>query len=171
MFQRYTRLEEARLGHPRLCALLCCGGNLMAVSWHTPLSREPFRYGIAIRAQNDTHELLSSIGHCSLNFLDISEYETIDYTGSVHARDENKTDACGLEALQQDANANPVFAGALSAFGCRLHGMIEMGDHTLFVCDVEEIFVNENTALMPTLFMGHGRYATLGGERLILPRG
>lgn len=49
--------------------------------------------------------------------------------------------------------------------------MIEMGDHTLFVCDVEEIFVNENTALMPTLFMGHGRYATLGGERLILPRG
>ncbi|MBN2894274.1 MAG: flavin reductase [Campylobacterales bacterium] len=171
MFQRYTRLSDASLNHPRLCALVCCGGNLMAASWHTPLSREPFRYGIAVRAQNDTHHLLSTIGHCSLNFLDISEYETIDYTGSVHARDECKSEACGLVAPTCDANANPVFASALSAFGCRVRDILEMGDHTLFVCDVAEIFVNENTALMPTLFMGHGRYATLGEERLIVPRG
>ncbi len=167
MFKRYTTLESVTLNHPRLTAVLCCGGNLMAASWHTPLSRVPFRYGIAIRPQNDTHALLTRIGHCSLNFLDIDEYEKIDYTGSVHAHEEKKSDHCGFNVMMHDANANPIFEHALSVFGCRLHDKIETGDHTLFICDVEEIFLSDNTALEPTLFMGHGRYATLNEERRV----
>lgn len=64
---------------PRSTAILCCQKNLMPLSWHMPISREPFRYAIAVRDENITYNMLKDHGSFTLNFLPFSYHETEEF--------------------------------------------------------------------------------------------
>ena len=54
MFNTYTSLENSNHSQPRVTAILACKENLMAASWHMPISKSPFRYAVAVREENYT---------------------------------------------------------------------------------------------------------------------
>ena len=62
MFKIYNTLENANHAQPRVTALLACQDNLMPASWHMPVSKSPFRYAVAVREENYTHQLLTQKG-------------------------------------------------------------------------------------------------------------
>lgn len=93
-------LEEVTLGathpQPRVTALLSVAENLAPVSWHMPISKDPFIYAIAMREENYSHILLHQHKEFALNFIDYSYFELVDELGSVHGNVTEKFAMSGL---------------------------------------------------------------------------
>jgi flavin reductase (DIM6/NTAB) family NADH-FMN oxidoreductase RutF len=161
MFTTSTTLEESRHIQPRSTALLACGSNLMPASWHMPVSKSPFRYAVAVREENHTHQLLKASGSCTLNFLPYTYRDEVDHMGRIHGDHCNKLTQSGFEVWGHDGQSNPILSVSDFVYVCRVFDHQAYGDHTLFIADVVQIYVNTTQSLEPLLFMGRGTYATI----------
>lgn len=170
MFQTFKTLSEAPHAQPRVTTLLCVGENIMPLSWHMPLSREPFRYAIAVREENLSHALLHQRGSFTLNFLPFAYHEEIDACGRVHGGDVHKLSYSGLVTHGCDEDGNILLDGSDFIYVCRLYKSSVEGDHTLFFAEVSHILINNCYEGHPTLFLGRGRYATTGKSTHINPQ-
>lgn len=147
---------------PRVAALLACGHNLMPLSWHMPVSKQPFRYAFAIRQENHSHTLLQQSGSCTLNFMGIEHYETIDRLGRFHGDAYDKLAISELARRGTDEDGNLLLDAAEFIYECRLIEQNCWGDHSIFVCDVARIRLHENPTGRLALFSGKGRYMSTG---------
>ena len=145
---------------PRVAVLLCCEKNLMPLSWHMPVSREPFRYAIAVRDENITYNMLKKHGSFTLNFLPFSYHETIDKAGRVHGDTVDKLTFCNLISSANDHNENLILDDSDFVYECTIIDTYQHGDHTLFIADVTNILIQENRPSVPVLFLGRGQYCT-----------
>ncbi len=161
MFRTHQSLKGSGHVQPRVTAVLSCGRNLMALSWHMPISREPFRYAIAVREENVTHGLLETRGSFTLNFLSYDNVEAIDLTGRYHGESVDKLERSGLKTRSCDTMGNLLLDDADFIYSCRVIDTYRNGDHTLFIAEVPEIHVNDLQSNQPALFLGKGRYATM----------
>lgn len=146
---------------PRVAALLACGANLMALSWHMPVSKSPFRYAVAVREENYTHALLRTRGSCTLNFMPFEHYSTLDKMGRLHGDETDKLSLSGLATQGTDKEDNLLLEHAEFIYECRVVDTASWGDHTLFICDVTRVRVHEDPTGRLALFTGKGRYGTL----------
>jgi flavin reductase (DIM6/NTAB) family NADH-FMN oxidoreductase RutF len=162
MFNTYDTLEEATHAQPRVTALLACQNNLMPASWHMPVSKSPFRYGVAVREENYTHALLEEHGSFTLNFLPFDHYETVNIMGKIHGDSEDKLAKSGLEAEGRDSNENVLLSASDFIYECMVCDTYKNGDHTIFIADVTKIHVNEKQSPKPMLISGRGKYGTVG---------
>lgn len=161
MFKTYNTLEEATHAQPRVTSLLACQDNLMPVSWHMPVSKSPFRYAVAVREENYTHELLKTHQSFTLNFLPFEHYETVNTLGKIHGDSENKLDLSKLNVEGTDIHHNVLLSDSDFIYECKVCDTYKNGDHTIFISDVLKIHVNEKQSGEPMLFSGRGKYATL----------
>ncbi len=161
MFKTYTILENSDHSQPRVTALLACQHNLMAASWHMPISRSPFRYAIAVREENYTHTLLKAHGSFTLNFLPFEYYDTVDLMGRVHGEREDKFRLSHLKKEGVDSKGNFLLSASDFIYECKVCDTYNNGDHTIFIADVEKIHVKEKQSGQPILFSGRGHYATV----------
>lgn len=152
---------------PRVAALLACGTNLMTQSWHMPVSRKPFRYAIAMRAENYTYRLLHDRRSFTLNFLPFEHVNAIDRMGRFHGDETDKFILSDLASSQTDANGNLMLDHADFIYECRVFDTAAWGDHTVFIADVQNVKVHDNPSGKLALFTGKGRYMTVGETRQI----
>jgi len=96
MFKTYNNLEDATHAQPRVTALLSCQDNLMPASWHMPISKSPFRYAVAVREENYTHQLIQEHKSFTLNFLPFEHFETVNLMGKLHGDMDSKLAKSGL---------------------------------------------------------------------------
>lgn len=162
MFKTYDTLEEATHAQSRVTTLLTCQYNLMPASWHMPVSKSPFRYAVAVREENYTHQLLEKHGSFTLNFLPFEHYETINMLGKVHGDKKDKLAKSGLKVAGRDNHENILLNASDFIYECEVCDTYKNGDHTIFIADVKAIHVNDEQSETPMLFSGRGRYATLG---------
>jgi len=160
MFKTYDTLAEATHEQPRVAALLACQTNLMPTSWHMPISKSPFRYAVAVREENFTHLLIEQYQSFTLNFLPFEHYETINLMGKIHGFEEDKLAKSALAVEGYDANNNAMLSVSDFIYECQVCDTYKNGDHTIFIADVVKIYVNHVQSNTPTLFSGHGKYAT-----------
>lgn len=153
--------DQSIPSQPRLTAILCCQSNLMPLSWHMPISRDPFRYAVAVRDENHTHSMLHEFKSFTLNFLPYPYHEQIDRCGRVHGNEMDKLSWSALTSTQTDQYKNILLDESDYAYECRIIDTYQNGDHTIFIADVEKIHLNDSISGTPTLFLGRGRYATL----------
>lgn len=161
MIQKYDPQSSHPISQPRVAAILCCQDNLMALSWHMPVSKEPFRYAVAVRDENISHGMLHQYHSFTLNFLPFAYFEEIDACGRIHGNKVEKLRFSGLHSSQKDPQGNIILNGSDYVYECRVIDTYENGDHTLFIADVSQIYVNNCYDGHPALFLGHGRYATM----------
>ena len=162
MFKTYDTLEQATHAQPRVTALLACQNNLMPASWHMPISKSPFRYAVAVREENYTHQLIQEHNSFTLNFLPFEHYETVSIMGKLHGDIEDKLTQSKLEVEGKDKFKNVLLKASDFIYECQVCDTYQNGDHTIFITDVVKIHVNEKQSDKPMLFSGHGRYATVG---------
>jgi flavin reductase (DIM6/NTAB) family NADH-FMN oxidoreductase RutF len=160
-FHHYPTLVGSNHAQPRMAGILSCGRNLMAVSWHMPISREPFRYAVAVRPENFSHELITKSGAFALNFLPFSYYEEVDLTGRLHGDTEDKLARTHLAVHGTDPHGNVLLEAADFIYQCEVCDTYQNGDHTIFMVDVKQIDVNTTPSVAPMLFMGRGRYTSI----------
>ncbi len=159
MFSTTTKLDETCHAQPRPTVLLTCADNIMPLSWHTPISKEPFRYAICVRDENYSHELLLKHREFALNFLDHSFVQAHQITGAIHGRGVNKFKESGLSE-KKGANAT-LIEEAYMIYECCVIDVLNYGDHDVFIADVNLIHNKQNKDVSPTLFMGRGAYETI----------
>jgi len=160
MFQTYHTLEEATHAQPRVAALLACQNNLMPASWHMPISKSPFRYTVAVREENYTHQLLEIHENFTLNFLPFEQYEIVNTLGKVHGDSSDKLMLSGLTTESKDAQGNVLLSASDFIYECSICDSYKNGDHTIFIADVKVIHVNAKQSNEAMLFLGRERYTT-----------
>ena len=161
MFKTYDTLEQATHAQPRVTALLACQDNLMPASWHMPVSKSPFRYAVAVREENFTHQLIQEHNSFTLNFLPFDHFETVNLMGKLHGDMDDKLAKSGLGIEGKDVNGNVLLSASDFNYECEVCDTYKNGDHTIFIADVIKIHVNDKQSDTPMLFSGRGRYATL----------
>ncbi len=167
MFNVYETPEKSGHSQPRVAALLACKGNLMAASWHMPISKSPFRYAVAVREENYTHALLHAHGSFTLNFLPYEYYETVDLMGRLHGNECDKFAASKLKSQQVDISGNHLLDASDFIYECNVCDTYTNGDHTVFIADVVRIYVNAHQSKEPLLFLGRGHYAAACKEIMV----
>jgi|GEM_PF-791283 len=162
MFNTYTTLENANHSQPRVAALLACQDNMMPASWHMPISKSPFRYAVAVREENYTHQLIQEHNSFTLNFLPFEHYETVSLMGKLHGNMDDKLAQSKLQIEGEDRFKNVLLSASDFIYECVVCDTYRNGDHTIFIADVVKIHVNEQQSAEPMLFSGRGRYGTVG---------
>jgi len=123
-----------------------------------PISKSPFRYGVGIRDENKTYDLLHESGEFSLNFLDYSHIEAYDIAGSMHGEDKFK--ATGLHPKKALEIKSTLIEEAYMIYECKVYDIANFGDHDIFIADVVCIHNKDIEYIEPTLFLGKGFYDT-----------
>lgn len=160
MFTIHEKLEKGNHSQPRVTALLSCQENLMPLSWHMPISKEPFRYAVAVREENYSHQLIQKHGSFTLNFLPYAFMASVDLCARVHGDANDKLSMSQLSVFDKSPKGDLLLSDSDFIYECRVCDTYKNGDHTIFIAEVKRIFVNENQSREPLLFLGRGRYTT-----------
>jgi len=169
MFTTTKVLNSECHSQPRLTGLLACGDNFMPLSWHMPVSKTPFRYAVAIRDENKTYDLVHTLGEFSINFLDFSQMQALEVSGSMHGGEKFK--ATGLTPKKADHIKSTLIEEAYMIYECKILEVLNFGDHDVFIADVLCIHNRVAKDVSPALFLGHGYYDTTTNKPQRVERG
>jgi flavin reductase (DIM6/NTAB) family NADH-FMN oxidoreductase RutF len=126
--------------NPRQAILVSCRAdrkdNIVALSWHTPLSFEPKMYAIAVGKTRYSCELLKKSKCFVVNFMSNDFEKEIYYCGSHSGRDIDKFKETGFKKEEAEKIDCPIIKAALGFFECKVIKEVEVGDHVLFIGDV-----------------------------------
>ncbi|MFM7737221.1 MAG: flavin reductase family protein [Alphaproteobacteria bacterium] len=159
--------------YPMHLALLVVGENPLPIAWWTPISKEPFRFLLAMDRRNWSLGLLRETREAALHFFDFADAERVVRAGYASGARVDKATRLGLELRPAERLARTrIVAGARCAFELTVVRELEEpeGDHVPFVCDVVHVHRGERVAnAEPILFLGFHDFATLGARSRISP--
>ena len=156
-----TTGEELRalMRHAPACVAVLtvdAGGERLGltVSSFVSLSLEPPLVGVSISRQAAMHELLREAGGFAVSLLAGGQ----EWLAQHFARGVPPIGMWHGIATEEGAGAAPLLAGALGSLECRLVAEHAVGDHTLFVGEVESV---RPGASAPPLVYHDGTYRSL----------
>ena len=150
--------------------------NVMAASWHTPLSFDPPMYGVAIGFTRFTYELIRETQQFVVNVCSIDMYRQVIEAGTISGRDYDKFKKIGLEYVSA-AKVKPVrVKGCLSYLECILEKEVPVGDHAFMIGRVvyaeynPDFFDNEGYPIVkkisPLYYGGNNVCCTIDNKNL-----
>ena len=144
--EKITISEAQKYTSPNSISLICAKTpkgttNLTAISWWTYLSNHPPMIGFAISKKSYTGELILNSGKAVLSIPGVEIANEAYQCGCVSGRDVNKAEKFNI-ILTNTAIKYPVHSKL--AFVCSLENTTDVGDHTFFICKVDEVNYNCN---------------------------
>jgi flavin reductase (DIM6/NTAB) family NADH-FMN oxidoreductase RutF len=163
--EQITISEAQKSTSPNPITLICAETptgiiNLTAVSWWTYLANHPPMIGFAISKKSFTGELILSSGKAVLSIPGEAIAEEAFQCGCLSGRHTNKAEKLGI-VLTETAIKFPVHSKL--AFVCTLESSVDVGDHTFFICKVDDIFYNKNEEQLYS-WGGYSKLAPLNGS-------
>jgi len=107
--------------------------NVITVCWHTPLSKEPNMYGIALGKDSFSRKLIEKSGVFVINFIGRDLAEAAGKAGTTHGEHIDKITACGLITEECTSVDAPLLAEAHGWLECEIFDKVETGDHVFFI--------------------------------------
>lgn len=157
-------IGESTKPQARIAAMLSVEENIMPLSWHMPVSKSPFRYGVAIRKENYSHTLVSQHQEFALNFLNFTYFQSYHDGGSVHGKGIDKFTLCNLTPKEPLLISSKLIEESYMIYECRVKERLSFGDHDIFIADVLTVLHKKDEEYQPTLFLGKGVYETTSGN-------
>lgn len=146
--------------------------NLMAISWHTPISQNPPLLGVSISPACWSHELILASGEFALSIPDVQNLTNLHITGTRTGKGFPKVQRLNLMVQRGEMIRAPYVVGCIGYLECEVRAHYRLGDHTLFVAEVlcasvdDEFFDDYWTEDAETLhYLGGNRY--LSGGRVL----
>jgi len=145
--------------------------NIMASGWHTYIGSSPGVYGIAIRKETYTYQLIEQSGVFGVQFLPAHASELIQAVGTFSGHDTDKFATLNIK-YEEGLKANiPVLSEAYFAYECRVISMTTFGDHEwvagqILQCYKDKQVFSDNgmidlSKLEIPLYMGRSVYRVL----------
>jgi len=145
--------------------------NIMASGWHTYVGSDPGIYGISLRKETHTYQLIKQSGVFGVHFLPASCSELIQAVGTYSGRDINKFDKLNItyeEGLKVDV---PILSDAYVAYECQVMNITTYGDHEWIAGEIVQCYQDRDVFLdngLPDfakleipLYLGRSTYRTL----------
>jgi flavin reductase (DIM6/NTAB) family NADH-FMN oxidoreductase RutF len=152
---------------PLHLALLSVGENMLPIGNWTVISKDPFRFLLAIGVGNHSLMLLKKYKEAALHFMPWQERERVVRAGHLSGRNVNKAEMLGFQLYPAQILKNTrLVQGADSIFELTLH-MELMGnlsrEFALFVMNVVAVHGElRPDQRLPILYLSQEDFATLG---------
>ena len=153
--RKATIMEALENTAPQPVSFICTprpdgSTNLAPVAWWTFLESEPPMIGFSMAKDSYTCELLSSSdsGEVMLCLPSESIADEVLKCGSISGRESDKAKEYGIE-LAGDTLKYPVHSKLV--FLCNISQKVIVGDCVFFVCNINEILLDENKKHIYTL--------------------
>ncbi|MBU0980323.1 MAG: flavin reductase family protein [Nanoarchaeota archaeon] len=107
--------------------------NIIVLAWHTPLSHEPFLYGIAIGKTRFSCQLVRDAGCFVVNFIGPEHEKDAWFCGTHSGRTSDKFSATRFTREDSERLDSVRIKEAIAHLECEVVAEHEVGDHILFV--------------------------------------
>lgn len=153
--------------------------NVMAASWVTPVSDEPFLLAISIWKGSLTHQYISDVKEFTVNVPSEKHVEIVYKAGTMSGRSVDKMSVLGLRTVKSTKIGTPGLEGMLGFLECKVVSEVDLGESTLFIARVEaihvigELFTKYGWDLSKARVLMHnsGRGFTIPGKLVLAGRG
>ena len=140
--------QAAKLTSPNLVSLVCTqkpdgSTNLATVSWWTYLSFNPNMIGYAMAKTSYSGEMVRNNKKVILTIPGTEIAEAVMGCGSTTGRDTDKVAQFGIELTEVEGSDIKIPVHSRVAIVCSMKEYHEVGDHYLYICDVEQVYGNE----------------------------
>lgn len=129
--------------------------NVMGLSWWTFTSLVPPMIAISVGQSRYTHECIQGCMEFVLCFPSKEQAKAAWLCGIKSGRKIDKLAATGLTTTPSKVVRPPIIERATVAYECKVVGMLECGDHTLY--NGEVVVVHGNPELTNHLYTIHYR--------------
>ena len=117
--------------------------NLATVSWWTYLSYNPNMIAYAMAKTSYSGEMVRNNGKVILTVPGTDIAEAVIGCGSTTGRDTDKVSKFGIELAEVPDCSVKIPVHSRIAIVCSLKEYHETGDHYLYICNVEQVYGNE----------------------------
>lgn len=140
--------QAAKLTSPNPVSLVCTqkpdgSTNLATVSWWTYLSFNPNMIGYAMAKTSYSGEMVRNNKKVILTIPGTEIAEAVMGCGSTTGRDMDKVAQFGIELTEVEGSDIKIPVHSRVAIVCSMKEYHEVGDHYLYICDVEQVYGNE----------------------------
>ncbi len=144
-----TLSQASKLTSPNPVTVVCTqkpdgSTNLAAVSWWTYLSYNPNMIAYAMAKTSYSGEIVRQTKKVVLTIPGAEMANAVLGCGSTTGRDTDKASRFGVELAEIEGCPIKIPVHSRVAVVCALKEYHEVGDHYLYICDVEQVFGNES---------------------------
>ena len=150
MMRKATINEALENTAPQPVALICTpkpdgSTNLAPVAWWTYLESEPPMMGFSMAKESYTCELLSASDSAKVAICLPSEAiaDEVLKCGNISGRESDKANEYGIELIGGAGDVRKYPIHSKLAFLCTVSQKVTVGDCVFFVCDINEILLDE----------------------------
>jgi len=118
--------------------------NVMAASWVSPISDEPFLVALSIWKGSLTYQYIKETGEFTVNIPSEKQVNVVFKAGSTSGREIDKLGLLGLKAISSKNINTPGLEDMLGFLECRVVKEIDLDESTLFIAEVKAIHVRED---------------------------
>lgn len=164
--QKINLSQASKLTSPNPVSLVCTqkvdgSSNLATVSWWTYLSYNPGMIAFAMSKTSFSGETTRLNKKAILVVPGAKLADAVMGCGSVSGRNVDKAAKFGVELVDVENSEIKIPAHSRAAIQCALKECLEVGDHYLYVCNVEQVYGNPDEE---ALFAWDG-YAKIASAR------
>lgn len=140
--------QAAKLTSPNPVTVVCTlkpdgSTNLATVSWWTYLSFNPNMIAYAMAKTSYSGEMVRNTKKVILTIPGAEIADAVMGCGSTTGRNTDKVEKFGIELTDVGDSAIKIPVHSRVAIQCNLKEFYEVGDHYLYICNVEEVYGNE----------------------------
>ncbi len=140
--------QAAKLTSPNPVTVVCTqkpdgSTNLATVSWWTYLSFNPNMIAYAMAKTSYSGEMVRNNQKVIVTIPGAEIADAVMGCGSTTGRNTDKASKFGIELVEMEGSDIKIPAHSRVAIQCSLKEYHEVGDHYLYICDVEQVYGDE----------------------------
>ncbi|NBI83330.1 flavin reductase family protein [Clostridiaceae bacterium] len=140
--------QAAKLTSPNPVTVVCTmkpdgSTNLATVSWWTYLSFNPNMIAYAMAKTSYSGEMVRDTQKVILTIPGVEIADAVMGCGSTTGRDTDKVEKFDIELAEIEGSSIKIPVHSRVAIQCSLKEFREVGDHYLYICNVEQVYGNE----------------------------
>ena len=140
--------QAAKLTSPNPVSVVCTmkpdgSTNLATVSWWTYLSFNPNMIAYAMAKTSYSGEMVRNTKKVILTIPGAEIADAVMGCGSTTGRDTDKVEKFDIELAEIEGSSIKIPVHSRVAIQCSLKEFREVGDHYLYICNVEQVYGNE----------------------------
>jgi flavin reductase (DIM6/NTAB) family NADH-FMN oxidoreductase RutF len=138
-----------KLLHPMHTVLVSCVDkngkpNIITLAWAMPTSINPPLVAISIAPKRHSHSLIEKTKEFVVNIPTMDILNETLFCGRTSGKNHDKFKETGLTQSHSRKVRPPVIKECVAHLECILHSQFTTGDHTIFVGEIVEAYVDKN---------------------------
>lgn len=143
--KKLTLPQASRLSSPNPVTVVCTqkpdgSANLATVSWWTYLSYNPDMIAFAMAKTSYSGEMVRASKEVILTIPGAEIADAVLGCGSTTGRDTDKVSRFNIQLAQVEGSSIQIPLHSRVAIVCNLKEYHEVGDHYLYICNVEQVY-------------------------------